>query len=169
MVLRYLAGGCLLLCLWSSFSSLRFSISSARAQGTVDYVEARDDRCTKKKDSRADTSTRSRDCTLFSATVRFPHDGREHVIAMSAGKAHGHGQPLSRAELRVGQVIGLVFAADAPKDAIRSDGAAFNLWGGPVFALLLACGLGFLSTRPDILPMLARALGSLSEKRRYNA
>jgi Protein of unknown function (DUF3592) len=143
-LLRLLGTGCLVLGLGLCARAVHFLGKAERAEGVVERVEARDDRCSRSRSG--STPGRKRyDCTRYSATVRFVHDGREHVVDIAAGKRKGHGQPLANADVREGQRLPMTFRSDRPQEAFHGGGASLRLWGGPLLAFVFAGVLWLVS------------------------
>jgi hypothetical protein len=144
LLLRVLGLGCLLLALGLGVQQARFLSKAERAEGTVTRVEARDDRCKRKRAGQHGTGSRH-DCTRYTAHVRFAHPGGEQDIGIPAGKHKGHGQPTSHAELQPGERLPVLFEPGRPQDAVRGD-SVLQLWGGPLLALLFGGVLLLVST-----------------------
>lgn len=134
LLLRVLGLGCLLLAVGLGVQQARFLSKAERAEGTVTRVEARDDRCKRKRAGQHGTGQR-RDCTRYTAHVRFAHPGGEQDIAIPAGKRKGHGQPTAHAELQPGERLAMLFERGRPQDAVRGD-SLLQLWGGPLLATI---------------------------------
>lgn len=150
LLLRVLAGIALITGLVLSAHALRFLANAERTEGVVERIEARDDRCSRSRSGNQHGRKRY-DCTRYSATVRFAHDGRDYSVEVAAGKRKGHGQPLANADVRQGQRVPMIFRSDEPQKAFRGTGASLRLWGGPLLAFVFAAVLAFISfarTRP---------------------
>jgi hypothetical protein len=144
MLLRLLGAGCLLLGLALSARAVLFLSKAERAEGVVERVEARDDRCSRSRSGNKPGRKRY-DCTRYSATVRFVHENREYVVDIAVGKRKGHGQPLANADVRQGQRVPMTFRGDRPQEAFHGGGASLRLWGGPLLAFVFSAVLLFVS------------------------
>jgi hypothetical protein len=144
LLLRALGVGCLLLALGLAVQQARFLSKAERAEGTVERVEARDDRCRRKRAGQHGTGSRH-DCTRYTAHVRFAHPGGEQEVAIPAGKHKGHGQPTTHAELQSGERLPLLYEPGRPQDAVRGD-SLLQLWGGPLLAVVFGVVLLLVST-----------------------
>lgn len=143
LLLRVLSVGCLLLAVGLTVQQARFLAKAERAEATVARVDARDDRCKRRRAGQHGAGTR-RDCTRYTAHVRFVHPGGEQEIAIPAGKRKGHGQPTSHAELQPGERLPMLYEAGRPQDAVRGDGP-LQLWGGPLLAAIFGVVLLLVS------------------------
>lgn len=143
LLLRLLAGIALVVGLVLGTHTIRFLSSAVRVEGTVARIEARDDRC-KRSRSGNQGGTKRYDCTRYSAFVRFDHAGRDHTVAVDAGKRKGHAQPATHADLQPGERLPMLFAPDRPQEAIRGD-QRLRPWGGALLAFLFGAVLLVLS------------------------
>lgn len=143
LLLRVLGLGCLLLALGLGVQQARFLSKAERAEATVMRVDARDDRCRRKRAGQHGTGTRH-DCTRYTAHVRFAHPGGEQEVAIPAGKRKGHGQPTSHAELEAGERLPMLFEPGRPQDAVRGD-SGLQLWGGSLLATIFGLVLLLVS------------------------
>ncbi len=134
MILRILGLGCLLLALGLGVQQARFLSKAERAEAVVTRVEARDDRCKRRRAGQHGAGSRH-DCTRYTATVRFAHRGGAQEVAIPAGKRKGHGQPTAHAELQPGARLPMLFEPARPQDAVRGD-SLLQLWGGPLLAAI---------------------------------
>jgi hypothetical protein len=134
LLLRVLGVACLLLALGLGVQQARFLSKAERAEATVTRVEARDDRCKRKRAGQHGAGTRQ-DCTRYTAHLRFAHPGGEQDVAIPAGKRKGHGQPTAHAELQPGERLPMLFEPGRPQDAVRGD-SLLQRWGGPLLATL---------------------------------
>lgn len=144
MVLRVLGLGGLVAGVVLGANAARFVMHAAHAEGRVERVEARDARCTASSTGKHHVSRR-RDCTRFSAIVRFEHAGRSHVVSIEAGKRKGHGRPTTDADVQAGDRVPMIFAADRPEAAFRGGSGSMHLWGPPLLGLLVGGVLLFVS------------------------
>ncbi len=144
MVLRVLGLGGLVAGVVLGANAARFAMHAAHAEGRVERVEARDTRCTASGTGKHHVSRR-RDCTRFSAVVRFEHAGRSHVVSIEAGKRKGHGRPTTDADVQAGDRVPMTFSADRPEAAFHGSSGSMHLWGPPLLALLVGGVLLFVS------------------------
>lgn len=108
-----------------------FVASAVPVSGTVVEVAARDDRCGRRP---------RRACTKFTAIVEYGIGGETRRMRDGAGSSRGRGQPISEANVRVGDAFALKVnpkTREALPDSFR------GLWGLPAVLVMFGvlCGL----------------------------
>jgi Protein of unknown function (DUF3592) len=141
-ILLLIGAASLILAAAFGVSSLRFLADSAQTEATVTDVAARNQRCGRSGKNRR----RRYDCTVFTASVRFAHDGTEYTASLGAGKTRGHDQSPNMANLRVGQTLPVQYRKSAPNNEIyRADrSTTLAVWGKSLLALIFGVVFVFI-------------------------
>lgn len=115
-----------------------FVWTSQTVMSTVEKVTASNGRCGRK---------RRRNCTKFSALLKYNVGGEIYRFSVSAGTARGHDQPLSRARHHANQPVQVAYDPRNPRHAYRD--AVWDIWGAPIltFILQLCAFFGSLTER----------------------
>jgi hypothetical protein len=100
-----------------------FLYSAERANGRVIKVVGHNSWCGYRRSRHP--------CTEFDAVVEFSTQvSSYHTLEVSAGSARDYYQPLSRASLRVGSVVSVVYDPSNPKRAYNDS--LWGVWGMPI-------------------------------------
>ena len=145
LLLRALGVAVLALALVPGIRAALFVSKAVHADGTVEQVAGRNDRCTRSNGSGKHHVTKRYDCTRFSATVRFAYAGSDHRVVLDAGKRKGHDAPPAEAGLHMGEHVPMTFGPGHPEAAYRGGNASMRVWGLPLLALLVGGVLVFMS------------------------
>ena len=107
-----------------------FVASAVPVSGTVVDIAARDDRCGRRP---------RRGCTKFTAIVEYQFGGETRRMRDGAGSSRGRGQPISEADVRVGDAFALKVN---PKTREALPDSFGGVWGLPLTLGLfgLICG-----------------------------
>lgn len=122
------SGALLLLALGLGIERLVFVETAIETTGTISKVTGVNDRCGSSRRGRS-----RRPCTEFTATITFEHHGETFTTTTGAGSENGHDQPVSDADLHVGQRVPVVFAPGNPGRAYRDS--FWDLWAWPLMAM----------------------------------
>lgn len=144
MLMRAIGGAVLALALVLGIRAAIFVSKATHADGTVEQVTARNDRCSRSSGGKHHTTTRY-DCTRFSATVRFAYAGSDHRVILDAGKHKGHDASPAEASLHADEHVPMTFDPGHPDDAFRGGNASMHVWGLPLLALLFGGVMLFVS------------------------
>jgi len=145
LLLRALGGAVLALALVLGIRAALFVSKAVHADGTVEQVAGRNDRCKRSNGSGKHHITRRYDCTRFSATVRFAYAGSDHRVVLDAGKRRGHDASPAQAEVHAGEHVPMTFGPGHPGDAFRGGSGSLRVWGPALLALLVGGVLVFVS------------------------
>ncbi|MGN6152158.1 MAG: hypothetical protein ACTHOH_09150 [Lysobacteraceae bacterium] len=145
MLLRALGAAALALALVLGLRAAIFVSKATHADGTVEQVAGRNDRCTRSNGSGKHHTTKRYDCTRFTATVRFAYAGRDHRVVLEAGKRKGHDASPAQVGLHAGEHVPMTFDPDHPDDAFRGGSGSLRVWGPSLLALLVGGVLVFVS------------------------
>lgn len=128
----WLALACLGVLLISSFQNFRFLDRAARTEGEVTRIEAANGRC-----GSSGKNSRRYDCTKFTGVVKFfTGDGSSYGLTVTGGESRGHGQPVSRSRLRVGQSYRVIYDSKRPETAYPDT--FMGVWSSQVVLAVLA-------------------------------
>jgi hypothetical protein len=144
MLTRAIGGAVLALALVLGIRAAIFVSKATHADGTVEQVTARNDRCSRSSGGKHHTTTRY-DCTRFSATVRFAYGGSDRRVILDAGKRKGHDASPAEASLHAGEQVPMTFDPGHPDAAFRGGNASMHVWGLPLLALLFGGVMLFVS------------------------
>lgn len=145
LLLRAIGGAALALALVLGLRAAIFVSKATHADGTVEQVAGRNDRCARSNGSGKHHVTRRYDCTRFSATVRFAYGGSDHRVVLDAGKRKGHDASPAEARMHAGEHVPITFDAGHPEDAFRGGSGSMHVWGPALLALLVGGVLVFVS------------------------
>lgn len=150
LLLRAIGGALLALALVLGIRSALFVSKASHADGTVEQVAGRNDRCSRSSGGKHHVTTRY-DCTRFSATVAFTYGGSEHRVVLDAGKRKGHDASPAEARMHAGEHVPMTFDPGHPDEAFKGGNASLHVWGLPLLALLFGgviLGVSFIRTKP---------------------
>jgi hypothetical protein len=117
---------------------LLFLADAERTVGHVTGVWGQDGRCGRRRSKY--------DCTRFDARVEYVVAGTPLTIDIDAGRARGHGQPVSRASFRTGAAVTVVHA---PGGRPAYQDTFFAIWGGPLFTFVFGIASAFGGLRKE--------------------
>lgn len=116
-----------------------FVMGAERSIGTVTAIQSLNSSCSKSR--RRGRVRSSYSCTKFQASVRYASAGGEvYSLSRSAGRARGHNQPSSLANLTAGQEVTVLYDSARPAEG-RLD-RFDDLWLGPSVAAFLGLIFG---------------------------
>ena len=115
-----------------------FLAHAERVEGKVVSVRAYD---------RPPSGRRTGEATRFEADVVFRAGGHTQTVSIPAGSSWLRHQPVTEADLQVGEAVPLVYDPAEPEQAERSS--LWSLWQGPFWLLcILSAGLAAIYNRP---------------------
>jgi Protein of unknown function (DUF3592) len=144
LLLRGIGCAALALALVLGLRAAIFVSKATHADGTVEQVAGRNDRCTRSSGDKHHVRKRY-DCTRFSATVRFAYGGSDHRVVLDAGKRKGHDASLAQADVHPGEHVPMTFDPGHPEAAFRGGSGSLHVWGPTLLALLFGGVLVFVS------------------------
>jgi hypothetical protein len=119
------SGGLLVLAIGLGVERLVFLETAIETTGTVSEVTGENSRCGSRHSRR--------DCTEFTASITFEHHGETYTTTTGAGSERGRDQPVSEADLHVGERVPVVFSPGDPGRAYHDS--FWDLWSWPLMAL----------------------------------
>jgi hypothetical protein len=101
-----------------------FLSRAEKTNASVQSIQGEDRRCGRRK--------HRYDCSRFRATMFFESVTGTQVVTLPAGSVRGHGQPVTRADYRIGRQVALLYDRHNPKKAIPDT--FLHIWGVTLFA-----------------------------------
>jgi hypothetical protein len=112
------------------YDRFEFVRTAEHTIGVVERVIGENDRCGRKR--------RRHNCTVFTAVLRYEVKARPYSIEVSAGKARGHNQPISRSLYSKGSRERVAYDPRQPTRAYRDK--LWDIWGAPLITFFIQIG-----------------------------